>query len=91
MFPDALLMEDVILVSGMGEKPEKPNRNPKESPKKFKVAKEGETAMGEAENMVDMVDKKRRPKEIMADIHMGCKVYTLLKNFFLGCCCISYY
>ena len=40
MFPDAILMEDVILVSGMGEKPEKPNRNPKESPKKFKVAKE---------------------------------------------------
>ena len=84
-------MEDVILVSGMGEKPKKTNRNPKESPKKFKVAKEGETAMGEAENMVDMVDKKRGPKEIMADIKMGCKVCTLLKNFFLRCCCISYY
>ena len=72
-------MKDVIIMLEM----EKPNRNPKKSPKKFKVAKEGEIAMAEAENMVDMVDdKKRGPKQIMADIHKGCKVCALIKTYF---------
>ena len=54
---------------------EKPDRKPKQGPKKFKVKKESKTAMGEAENMVDMVDdEKRGPKEILHDVHQGCKV-----------------
>ena len=54
---------------------EKPDRKPKQGPKKSKAAKEGKTAMGEAENMVDMIDdKKRGPKDILQDVHEGCKV-----------------
>ena len=47
---------------------------------KYKTIKDDAIAMGTAEIMVDMVDDEQHgPKEILKDVHKGCKVCLIKK------------